>query len=210
MTREREAQRPVDGVMNADANRDERVGVGTAVVANLERRGGIEQIEAVVGETGESQGLAEAAGAGGQQPARCAGLQAAVFGHLIYPGNRLQSAEEYATGAAFDLAGDIGAEIAAVDGIHVRMPSGTKENGVPRRWSAMRMGSRIGRVVVRAEIGFDFDDAAGEVLRTVLVFDPMDEDFAKQARSHELRRRLKKRAGQQPAKFQTWVPERLP
>ena len=61
------------------------------------------------------------------------------------------------------------------------------------------MSRRIGWLVVRAEVGLDLDDAAGNVGRTVvfptaLILDPMDKNLAQQPRSHQLRRSLKESA----------------
>jgi hypothetical protein len=48
---------------------------------------------------------------------------------------------------------------------------------------------------VGAEVGFDFDDTAGEVLRTVLVREPMEEHLAQQAGRYQLRGSLKEGTG---------------
>jgi hypothetical protein len=75
------------------------------------------------------------------------------------------------------------------------MAGGAEEYTVAGSGPAMGVRRGVGRIVVRAEIGFDFDDAAGKVLRAVLVFDPMDEDLAEQARSHDVRLSFEEGAG---------------
>ena len=59
----------------------------------------------------------------------------------------------------------------------------------------MRVGCRIGRVVVRAHVGLDFDDSA----RDESSGGSMDQQFSEQARSNLVRRGLKKGARQQSA-----------
>jgi len=112
---ENEAQRPVFGVVDADADGDAWIGFWGSVVADLERRCGIGEVEAVVGEPGEAEGLAETAGAGGKLARRRAGIEAAIESHLGLVGDGLQSAEKHAAGAAFNFAGNVGAKVAAVD-----------------------------------------------------------------------------------------------
>ena len=71
------------------------------------------------------------------------------------------------------------------------MPGGAEEDCVARRGSAMRVGGRVWLLVVRAEVGLDFDDAPG--------YDPgrsaMDEQFSKEPGSDMLGGVLKRAAG---------------
>ena len=53
----------------------------------------------------------------------------------------------------------------------------------------MGVGGRVGRVVVGAEIGFRFHDAAGDKARVGVV----DEEFAQEAGSNNVRTRFKER-----------------
>jgi hypothetical protein len=59
----------------------------------------------------------------------------------------------------------------------------------------MGVGSRIGGIVVRAQIGFDFNDPA----RQHAGLCPMGKHLAQQARSHQLRPSLKEGAREQAA-----------
>lgn len=81
--------------------------------------------------------------------------------HQLDAHHRLQCAEEQATGAARRFARDVHAEIQTVDGVDVSVSCWAEDDFVARRGSAVRMGGGIGRIVVRPEIGFHFNDAAG-------------------------------------------------
>ena len=194
MAAQDEAQRPVRCIVDADAGRDADFGRREAVFPQLEGRGRTGEVEGIVERPGESQRLAKAARAGGELTGRSAGSQPAIQGHRISANQRLQRTQQYTTRAARGLAGDVHAEVSAVDGVDIGVPGATKENGVPGRGAAVRVGGGVGWLVVRAKVGLGFNDAAGKDLRTVLVFDPMEEDFAQQARGHVLRRRLKEGA----------------
>lgn len=156
-----ETERQVGGLADADAGRDEDMAEGETVVAHLERRGGIEEIEAVVRGPREGERLAEAAGAGGEQARGGAGREAAVQGHSSEAGEGFEGAEQDAAAPAFYFAGEIHAVVAAVDEVEIGVAGGTEENAVARGGTAMGVGRGVSERIVRAEVGFDFDDAAG-------------------------------------------------
>lgn len=66
MTAQDEAERQVDGVPDTNAHGDVGVGIGVAVIEQLQSRGWVGKVEAVVRGPGESQCLAQTAGAGGE------------------------------------------------------------------------------------------------------------------------------------------------
>lgn len=139
---------------------------------------------------GETESLAEAAGARGELTRRRTGIQAAVEGHLRLPGDRFQGANQHAACAAFDFARDIGAEVAAVDGVDVGVAGRSEENRVPWGETTMGVGGGVGWCIVRAQIRFDFNDAASQDAGA----GAMDEQFPKQPWGGQLRRHLKKGA----------------
>jgi len=179
-------------MLDADAGCDVDFRDGETVVEKLKRGGGIEQVESVVGGAREGERLAEAAGAGGKLAGRCIGRKTAVEGHLGEAGQGLQGANQYAAGGAFDLAGDIHAEITAVDGIDIGMAWGAEDDAVPRRGAAIGMSGRVGWIVVRAEVGFDFDNATSKDAGSGFV----RKDFPEQARGHLLGVRFQESAGE--------------
>ena len=62
MLRQDETQRPIHGMLDADAGRDQHFGDDKAVVADLKRGCGIEQIDAIVRWSREAERLAKTAG----------------------------------------------------------------------------------------------------------------------------------------------------
>jgi len=162
MARQIKAQRQVDGVGYAYARCYRDFPYGKSVVAKLQGRRWIQEIHAIVGWAGESEREAKAAGAGGESPDACAGRDAAIFSH---PGDAeiaygLESAKQNAPGSSYRLAGYIHAEVSAVYGVYICVAGGSEDHLVSRSWAAMRMRRGIGRVVVRTEIGFYFNDPA--------------------------------------------------
>ena len=71
------------------------------------------------------------------------------------------------------------------------MTGRAEENFVARGGAAMGVGGGIGRVVVRPEVGFDFDDAAGKEPASSVQW---TRSLPEQARSHQLRRGLEEGA----------------
>src|SRR5580658_3790354 len=66
VTRQRKAERQIDRVADSDARCNQHLGDHEAVVAQLQRRGGIEQVKAVVQSSRQAKGLAEVARTGGK------------------------------------------------------------------------------------------------------------------------------------------------
>lgn len=162
------AQGQIDGVADADAGRNEDLCDGEAIVADLEGRGGPEQVQAVVRGAGESERLAEASGAageltGGHFLVRFGG-ESAIGSHLRESQNGFKGAEEDAAGLALGLAADVHAEVSAIDGVDVGVAGGAEEDAVA--WGGAAMGVRrgVGRLVVRAEVSLHLHNAADDGL----------------------------------------------
>ena len=171
MVGENEAEGPVDGLLDADAGSDEGRCDREAVIANLERGVRVGEVDAVVGGADEAEGLAEAAGSGGKLAGEPVGkrlrlrtgeVEGAVAGHLLNAGDGLEGAQKDAAGLAFCFAGDVHAEVAAVDGVDVGVAGVAEENQIARSGTAMGMGCGVGRGVMGAEIGFGFNDATDD------------------------------------------------
>src|SRR5580698_3306022 len=190
-------QQQVCRMGDADAHRNQRHLLRKAVVADLQRRGRMGEVEPIMFQASQSKRLAEPARAGSKLARCCAAFQPSIPRHAVEPGERLQGAEEHAASQALRLAGNIGAEITAIDRIDIRVPGRAEENRIPRRGSAVGVGSGIGRLVVGTEIGFDFDNPAGEAptLR------PMHKHLAQQARRHQLWRSFEEAAREQSAAY---------
>lgn len=181
---EGETEREVGGVADADAGGGEDMADTKAVVEHLKRRGRVKKIEAVVRGAREGKRLAEAAGAGGEQARGGVGLKAAVVGHAVETCERFEGAEQDAAAAALYFAGEIHAVVAAVDEVEIGVAGRTEENAVAPGGAAMRMGRGVGARIVRAEVSFDLDDAAGEPAEASAV----RKDFAEETRSDALGR----------------------
>ena len=165
MCRQSEAQRQVGGVRDADAHGHQRFREGGCVVADLQWRSPIDQVETVMAKPGEAECLAEPAGTGGKQAGRRIGRKAAIDGHLAESAGvaeRFEGTQENGPGPPHGFAGDVSAEVATVDCVDVSMPCRAKEDLIARSGAPVGMRSRVGRVVVRAEIGLDFDNPTGE------------------------------------------------
>ena len=111
---------------------------------------------------GEAQRLASRPGPEVSSRWAALGGKAAIRGHQVHAGDRLQRAQQHAACVALGFAADVHAEVSAVDGVDIGVPGRAEENLVARSGSAMRVGGRVGRVVVRAQVGLDFDDAPGD------------------------------------------------
>ena len=179
-----ETERQIGGVADADAGRNEDMAHAKAVVAHLERRGRIKEIEAVVRGPREAERLAEAAGAGGEQVRSGVGRKAAVAGHPIETCEWVKRANEDAAPKARCFARDVHAVVAAVDEVEIGVAGGAEENAIARSGAAMRVGGGVGARIVRAEVGFDLDDAAGEQAGA----GAMGKYFAEETRSDALGR----------------------
>lgn len=192
-----EAQRQVYGVADADADGDERFAKGAAVVADLKRRAGAGEVEAVVGSAGEAEGPAQAAGAGGEHARLHVCSEAAIGCHGIEAGDGFERAQQDAAGLTFDFATDIGAEVLAIDAVDIRMARRAEQDLVARRGAAIGVGGGVRSGVVRSEVGLDLHDAAGEGAGGSAVHQQLVEE----PRGHLLGRILEEDAGKQAAKF---------
>ena len=123
--------------------------------------------------------------------------KASILSHLLHAeiAYRFKRANEYATCLPFRLAGYIHAEISSVDGVHVCVPGWTEQHLIARRWPAMRVRGRIGRDIVRAEIGLDLDNTPDDWARAGCG----NQQFPEQSRGHMLGASLEKRAFHQAA-----------
>lgn len=171
-----EPQRPIDGMRDANARGNLHFRDDDTVITDLQMRARAEQVEAVVGQPREAEGLAEAAGAGGEHAGLGLSCNAAIGSHAIEAGERLEGAQEKTASETRSLAADIHAVITTVDGIHISKSGWAEEDGVAGRGPAMGVGGGIGRVVVGTEVGLDLDDAPNEALRAVRYL--ADKEFA--------------------------------
>lgn len=183
------AQGPIEGRIGwIDADPRSRHGLlhRESIIANLEAGAGRGEIEAVVAGADDGERLAEAAGARRELRGEAAGqgtgpVKAAVADHLLDSRDWLQGTNEHATGLAFGFAGDVHAEVAAVDGVDVGVTGVAEEDFVARSGATMGVGSGVDGVVVGAKVGFDLDDAAGDYALIGLV----NQDLAEQAGGDE-------------------------
>ncbi len=112
---ESKSQRQVDSLTDADAAGYEHLPHAKSVVAHLQGRAWIEEVEAVVGRTGQSECLTKPAGSAGQLARRYIRSEAAIAGHLVKPGHGLQCSQQHASSPAILLTGDIHAEIPTIN-----------------------------------------------------------------------------------------------
>ena len=85
-------------------------------------------------------------------------LEAASPGHRCQSEHRLHGAQQHASGLSFGHAGNIQAIVIAVNEVHIGMSGRPEEDGIARRAS----GVSVRRWIFNSEIGFIFDDTAGE------------------------------------------------
>jgi hypothetical protein len=197
MAGEGKTQRPVYSVLDTDAGCDNDIGDDKSVIANLERGNTPGDIESVVAEAREAEGLAEAAGSGGEQARSGVLWKAAIGSHAREAGYRFERTDKDAARKALDLATDVHAVITAVDGVNIGVPGRTEEDEVARGGTAMRVGGWIGRDVVGAEVGFDFDDSSGYDATGFAV----REHFAEETRGYDFRAGFEEGAGKQTAGY---------
>ena len=202
MVRQGETQRPIHRVLDADARRYQYFPDPEAVVAQLQRGGGVKQIQAIVAQAREPKGLAQAAGARGELAGGRAWFNAAIQGHLLQArlSYWLQRTQQHASCLSLGLTRDVHAEVTAVDHINIRMTRGAKEDAISRRGAAMGVGSRVRRIVMRTQIGFRLNNPPGKQTNTSAVH----QHLSQQPRSYPLRRRLKEGARQQPT-YGVWL-----
>jgi hypothetical protein len=157
-----EAKRPIDSVFYADAGRNENFADAKSVIAQLKGRDTVEQIQAVVVLACEAERLAKSAGARGELPGWCAWGKPSIQSHLRQTFDRFKRADQYASGLAVGLAGDIHAKIAAIDCVDIGMARGAEDYGIARSGAMISVSGRIGRLVVRAQVGLCLNDSAGQ------------------------------------------------
>jgi hypothetical protein len=118
------------------------------------------------------------------------GRESAVFRHLREAeiANWLQRANQQAACLPCFFAGDIHAEILAVDGVDISVASRAENDEVPRGWPAIGMRGGVGRCVVRTQVGLDLDNAANNGPPT----GHADQQLSKQPWGNKLGRRFKK------------------
>jgi hypothetical protein len=182
-----ETEGPIDGFVDADAGGHERFPEVKPVIADLKPRFRVGEVQSVVAGSNDRHGLAQAAGARRQLACQSAGWRAtppqpAIARHLFEAGDRFESSQENTAGLTFSLAGDIHAEVPAVDGVHVGMAGMAEKDLVPGSGTAMGVGRRVGRVVVGTHVGFDFNDSADEGFSA----GAMDQKLAQKARGDEV------------------------
>ena len=140
-----EPERPIGAVANADAGGDRDFGGAEAGVVDGEGAFRVKDGEGVVG-AGDTEVASEAAGAGDA-------------------GN---AADEDAAGGAVGLGDEVETFVHAVDEVDVG-PAGRAVDDLCAGGDA---AGGVGGFVVRAEVGFDFDDGGGE--------GAADEEFAEE------------------------------
>ena len=152
-----------------------------AVVANPETAGWVGEVAGVIAVAGDAERLGEASRTAGKfrEIAWAAYFEVTRLGHFFDSAERFQSAKENASGATFGLAGDIETVVIAVDEVDISVAGRAEEDGVAQGWS----GGGVGGGVFNAEVGFDFDDAAGEIGFGSLA----DEDFSEQVAGYAAR-----------------------
>ncbi len=157
------AQRVGFGFADADAAGDLDGWSNKTVVAEPEAgvRGG--EVASVVAEAGDTECLGQASGAGGEADEIARGLdfEFSSASHFFDTVKGFKGAEEDASAFTFGITGDVQAVVTAVDEIDVGVAGGAEENCVAGGFS----GGGVGGKVVLCEIGFDFDDAGGEMGR---------------------------------------------
>ncbi len=128
------------------------------VVCEPETRPWRGQIAAVVAGAGDAKGLGEAAGSSRElaKIADTAQNDAPCLRHFWDAYERLEGADQNASGFAFGLTRDVQAVMIAVDEVDVGMTGRPEEHGVAGGIASGGVGSGV----VFAEISFDFDNAA--------------------------------------------------
>ena len=85
-------------------------------------------------------------------------LEAASPGHRCQSKHWLHGPQQHAAGMSFGHAGNIQAVVIAVNEVHVGMSRRPEENGIARS----APGVSVRRRILDSEVGFIFDDTAGE------------------------------------------------
>src|SRR5205807_70615 len=90
-----------------------------------------------------------------------------------------EGAEQDTSGFAFGFAGDVETVVIAVDEVDVGVAGKSEEDGVAGRLA----GGGVGGGIVDTEIGFNLDDAGGEIEAGSLA----DQDFAEEVAGYTAR-----------------------
>ena len=192
MPRQKKPQRPVDCVLYPDACGHGCLRHRKSVVTQLQRRRGIEKVQSVMGRACQPERKAESAWARGELPDSSIGRKSPVLSHVRNAeiANRLKRAQQNAPGLPLRLTGNIHAEISSVDGINIRVTSRAEQHLIAGGGAAMRVRGRIGRVVVRAKIGFDLSNPANYRARV----GPADKQLPEQPRGDVLGLKFEEKA----------------
>ena len=195
MVGQQEPQRQVDRMVDAYADRYQGFLGRESVVSQLQRRLGVEQIQAIVNWPSEFKCLAQAARSSGQLPDRCIRPKATISCHLYKAqfSHGFQGSQQNASGLTLNLAGNIHAKITAVDCVHIGVSRRTEDNLISRSGATIGVCGRVGRIVVRAEVSLHLHNSAHNPAET----GAMREQLAQQARSYQLGRRLNESPRQQ-------------
>ena len=133
----------------------------------------------------DGEGAAEFSWAAGEGVA-CGAGDAAVARHCLLTGNWIESANEDAACVADGFAGDIEAVVDSIDEVDVGVAGGSEDDFVARRTA----GGGVRGGIVYAEVGFRFDDAAGQGL----ICDFADKNFSEEVARYDVGRWIKEGA----------------
>lgn len=97
-------------------------------------------------------------------------------------GDRLQGSKENASGLAFGLAGDVQAEVIAVDEIDVSVARRSEEHAI----AVGGTGGGVSRGVIGSKVGFGFNDATGknDATGSKMAMFAADQKFSKKVAGH--------------------------
>ena len=149
------------------------VGVVSAVVDDLDGGVGCGQVEVVGVFAGDVEGLAEAAGASGEEFGFGIGCKASEVGHGLDAVDGGDGADEYSASLAGEMGGGVEAVVHAVDEVDVGAAGWAEEGEVIGGEAAIGVRGGVGE----AEVGLDLGDAAGEALAVEIA----DEEFAEES-----------------------------
>ena len=155
------AQGQLGGFCDPDTGGSGDVARAIAIVTDPEATGRRGEIQTVVAGARDAESLAEAAGAAGES-GKIAGTVQLDFPGTSHGGNareRLQGTEKDASGLSLGFAGDVQAVVVSVNEINIGVTGRAEQYGIAQGAA----GGGVSRRIVEAEVGFDFDDAGGEL-----------------------------------------------
>lgn len=131
------------------------------IITDPKFAGGGSEIAVVIAGAGDAEGLAEASRASGEfgPILRATQVNPSGTGHFFEARQRLQGAEEDASGLPLWFARDVEAVMISIDEINVGMTGRAEDYGVAQGTTGGGMGSWV----FDAQVGFDLYDASGEV-----------------------------------------------